>query len=744
MDAANVDEQKPVGTKGNSVGKTEEKTSKTNDESRGPNVIEKEQKNVKASDQKSETKNQDKTDKSKSSSICRSNENGSSNSKSAADKANETAKTDSLKPNKGDPDAREDRNRNKSGSKGRTTRKKSRTPSRGSVSRSRRQETVVREHSKGRRGRSRTPVRRRTRSPVSRYYREPRRWSPKRRSRSPRYRRSPGRTSAKPSATKVLIAKKNFLDELAVQFAQEGKEFPELEQYRCEINKKFVSYPVRDRFSVQAQEHPFEEAVNIPPMFTNASQMEMPANNAVVLTDPYNAYSYSFPGPIPNDASFLPPAMYTCDTTQPFVDSQESFMPQQQLSQPQQIPSTKQESIPDMGSHSFYSSDKAEKSKVLIRITQAVQILEDLDQSIIRSAKFMYRAPTMYNNANQDRSPMCSLMNPSFSFTNQSGGNTDPFANMPRKLKQITTKLGLDEGIISEQIFKRHRTGKPQNHRLEFQEDKKRQPMAILPKSLPASQTMLLQKKTQSSQSACVECVKRKAQFGKNNDKKSVRTANSAVQTNPLPKETVTEFGSITELTPNQVRAVSELIKYIKLTATSGTLNEMRDSMREDQVYNLNRDLRSAYKYFDEMVEGRNETADILDTTNQGDNLSDEADGDDKMKDCDGNPIDEYEEFHRNFCESEEEDMPGSSKSQSTSNQHQYMPQGSINSRYSQFERDRQIPYGNNVGGVGNGNQFHPNAGRTLANKRGNQRGGQSFNNFSSEVMQPSIYNRRN
>lgn len=72
-----------------------------------------------------------------------------------------------------------------------------------------------------------------------------------------------------------------------MKFAQEGREFPELEQYRCEINSQFVQYPqFRNQFSINAVEHPCDP----PYMDMDGCPPGDPMGTQIVLADPYNAY----------------------------------------------------------------------------------------------------------------------------------------------------------------------------------------------------------------------------------------------------------------------------------------------------------------------------------------------------------------------------------------------------------------------------------------------------------------------
>lgn len=299
-------------------------------------------------------------------------------------------------------------------------------------------------------------------------------------------------------------------------------------------------------------------------------------------------------------------------------------------------------------------------------VIQALDLLDELGLTVSRTAKFMYRAPTFYENeVYVNRSPVVqSPTNPVFAFSRRSGESSDPFGNIPRKLKPIINLLSLDEGAISKKIFLREQktaqSALRYRERLEQEERQKR----LQPK-------LTLQKNTQTDPTVCNECLLRiKVKVNGESQTFSPQTVESMTQTNPMPVQTVSEFGSITELTPNQVRAVSELIKYIKLTVTSGTLTEMRDSMRDDQVYNLNSDLRTAFQYFDAMVEHKNPAElpkrvnkERLPLLSHGKEFKKKIiDHGDKMVNSAPIPTDEpldeedeYEQYHRAFCEGEPE-----------------------------------------------------------------------------------------
>ncbi|XP_065086898.1 uncharacterized protein LOC135708717 isoform X2 [Ochlerotatus camptorhynchus] len=519
------------------------------------------------------------------------------------------------------------------------------------------------------RRRSRSPSRRRSRSPVRRRSPSPSRrrdsWrrSPRRRSRSPRDRiRSPTRShrgrsrSSERRDPKALIAKKSFLDDLAVKFAQEGKEFPELEQYRCEINSQFVSYPHTNQFSRNAVEHVCSN-MSAQDAFMDInmmSQMNVPMGNPIVLTDPYNAYPM-----YPETPSLI---SYPIQSAQPMLNSPGMSLDSPQVSTKSPFKnentsvakSTNQKQ--NVGTQPSRTSEIWTKQEVKIRIKQALQLLDDADRSITKTGKFMFRAPTFYgNDVNETRSPIVqSASNPLFAFSSRSGATSDPFGNVPPKLKAVVDVLRMDEGLISQKIYHRHQIKQQaaniERGKLEAEERTRRL------QNTPMFKTAL-QKTTQTDPTVCTDCLLRKIKVRYNEETQTavVRTVDSGAQTNPMPVQTVSEFGSITELTPNQVRAVSEMIKYIKLTVTSGNLQEMRDSLKEDQVYNLNGDLRTAYHYFDAMVEHQNhgthktkkdesESFDQPDDYNEPDTLIEDEN------------VDEYDEFHRAFCPDEDEE----------------------------------------------------------------------------------------
>lgn len=510
-----------------------------------------------------------------------------SNSSRSRDKKSETNDTNTAD------------NHSKSRSKSRSARGKSRSPGpRGSrYSRT--------DESKGNRSSSRTrsPVRRRSpprrRNSIDyRYSRDIRRpIPPRRRSRSPRrtgsrpYRRSPVNDS------KSLIAKKNFLDDLAVIFAQEGKEFPELEQYRCEINNQFDP-------SNNYMPAPEPGFVNNGVHMHNQAPMDMP--------NPYDAYLYPSPTIFPDSAlnmqSFVsypiagmqpPPPPFQQEIPQHNIPLVANPVPEQC-----QMDNINDGMIPSDSPPEIFT-----KLEVETNVNQAVRQLEDLAMAINRSAKFMYRTPTFYDSqakVNEHRSPLIqSPTNPLFAFTNRSGASNNPFGNISAKHRQIIEKLCLDEGRISYKISLRHRNNnafnKSHNQTAPIDE-RSNYPQIGQP---PA---VMLQKQTQTDPTVCTQCLVRKLKTKADfcTQTPTVPKYNAAVQTNPVPKEKISEFGSITELTPNQVRAVSELIKYIKLTGTSGSLEAMRNSMQEDRVYSLNNDLRTGYQYFDAMVKHNN------------------------------------------------------------------------------------------------------------------------------------------
>lgn len=291
------------------------------------------------------------------------------------------------------------------------------------------------------------------------------------------------------------------------------------------------------------------------------------------------------------------------------------------------------------------------------RIEQAIGLLDDLPLKVRKSGNFFYRSQTYYpNHFNENRSPLIlGACNPLFAFNSRTGETSDPFGNISKNVQPFIQTLCLDEGEISKTMFlwrqKKELVMAARKQKEDAEERQKRQMSMSFPK-------LQLQKTTQTEPTVCTECLIRKLRFRATSSTQTYMpaTVDTAAQTNPMQVQTVSEFGSITELTPNQVRAVSELIKYIKMTATSGTTQEMRNSMRNDQMYDLNNDLYAAYQYFDGMVESRNRIEAPQPSIGMAapvEQHSDATVGTEAFGE-DGDSIDEYEEFHKNFCEAED------------------------------------------------------------------------------------------
>ncbi|XP_055601724.1 uncharacterized protein LOC129750733 [Uranotaenia lowii] len=549
----------------------------------------------------------------------------------------------------------------------------------------------TRDRSKSPRSRARSPsLRSYIRSTRSPPWRHTRNYSPRRRSRSPRgtRRRSPSRSRRSRSRSpgsrsrrspvrsrdpKALIAKKSFLDDLAVKFAQEGKEFPELEQYRCEINNQFVSYPTR-HYAHNSNDSNFNPS--IPQMFMDSDMGSSLMDGQIMMTDPYNAVT------VPYELNPVPPQeVFETTTSSSLISYPIAYGVQQHDIEPdmfKQFPTQPEAPVikkkkpaekSNLDTVPFQPLERGTKFKVKSHITQAIQILGDLEMSFRRSGKFLYRAPTLNtNNVNKNRSVLLqSSRNAVFAFTCRSREPNDPYGNVPPKLKKIINSLCLDEGIISQKISARH---KKINDAIALQRQKVAVEKDIRIKQTPkVSPGPLLVKAAKPETSACTECLIRKIKVKANSSTQtpSARVVDSFVQTNPTPLNAVSEFGSINELTPNQVRAVSELIKYIKLTATSGTVEEMRNAMRNDQVQTLNSDLRTAYNYFDNMVErkkrmehreisaGQKTANTTYNSYHQKHYEEAHAQVDltnEKQPQCyENDPNDDYDQFHRNMQE---------------------------------------------------------------------------------------------
>lgn len=390
------------------------------------------------------------------------------------------------------------------------------------------------------------------------------------------------------------------------------------------------------------------------------------------------------------------------------------------------------------------------RGDVKTRVTQAIELLDDLELAVKRNGKFMYRSQTYYENStDENRSPMLQgPNNPRFAFNSPPAECNDPFGNIPKNIKPVIKSLCLDEGRISERIFLRSRkqqlAATLKKKKQEMEERKKRALVTIMPKAQ-------LQKTTQTDPTVCTECLIRKLKFRATAETQTapVLTTDSVVQTNPMPVQTVSEFGSITELTPNQVRAVSELIRYIKLTATTGSVDEMRKSMLNDQMYAVNGDLRTVYQYFDAMVEHKNSRVvvppppppvaqpqpilEAIDEPPIEDIIyEDDNDGTNVENWDDDREMDEYDRFHQNFSEDNEPPSAAVGTSFGQKQQpHQFLDPASS------FQQNPLAPYGygsmpqaGGIGGrggagAGRGKFTQPRGGRGRGGKK-NARGGQA------------------
>ncbi|XP_038116556.1 serine/arginine repetitive matrix protein 1 [Culex quinquefasciatus] len=627
------------------------------------------------------------------------------------------------------------------------------------------------------RRRSRSPVRNRSRSPryrrspstYARSYRAPsRRYSPPRRSRSPVRRRSRSRSrlsSDRGANPKALLAKKSFLDDLAVKFAQEGKEFPELEQYRCEINSQFgsgSSYMPRSLehvpgCGVGAYAPPPPPGMGMSMGMGGGSMYDMSYSMGApeyVESPPLVGYPIVSPAPAkPSPPTMIPleDIMASMKGTSGPSSSIETIMPENQVA----VSDLLMSQASNLGSQPEPALEKGFvwRGDVKTRVSQAIELLDDMEHSVQRSGKFMYRSQTYYeNNIDENRSPMLQgPNNPRYAFNAPPGECNDPFGNIPKNIKPVIKTLCLDEGRISEHIFLRTRkqqlAATLKKKKQEMDERKKRAMASNVPKAQ-------LQKTTQTDPTVCTECLIRKLKFRATAETQTapILTTDSVVQTNPMPVQTVSEFGSITELTPNQVRAVSELIRYIKLTATTGSVEEMRNSMLTKQMYSVNSDLRNAYQYFDAMVEHKNnrivpappsaapqQILEAIDEPPIEDIIYEDDNDGTNEENWDDDVDDEYEKYHKTFGGDSEHAAAGGGRGQMFG-----QPPSSAPAQYqdpkSSFQNNPLAPYsyagtmqhaggglrgrGGGTAAAGRGKFTQPRGGRGRGGGKKNARGG--------------------
>ncbi|XP_049281036.1 uncharacterized protein LOC125762691 [Anopheles funestus] len=240
--------------------------------------------------------------------------------------------------------------------------------------------------------------------------------------------------------------------------------------------------------------------------------------------------------------------------------------------------------------------------KVSKRIKEAITVLEQQDTNK-QSARFLYVPPTFYGSENkdeeqQDRSPLIwNNQNVLFALTSNAkeAKKCEPFRNVNAKLKELIERLGLDEGIVSQQLEKvmraavveQNANNRSTNGANALSASSRIQAITtVSPKPGTGKVRHLIDRTVQTDGYACLQCVAR-------NNKTFISTfaqtmppvmrKDSEVQTAGPPLSTPNVI-SLDGLNASQIETIDAIVRFIRARQLAGSLESVQYALRNDRV----------------------------------------------------------------------------------------------------------------------------------------------------------------
>uniref|UniRef100_A0A182P792 Uncharacterized protein n=1 Tax=Anopheles epiroticus TaxID=199890 RepID=A0A182P792_9DIPT len=236
--------------------------------------------------------------------------------------------------------------------------------------------------------------------------------------------------------------------------------------------------------------------------------------------------------------------------------------------------------------------------KVPKRINEAISVLDQQDTTQ-QSARFLYVPPTYYNIDREqvtNRSPLIwNSHNVLFESTSRSkeAKNCQPFKNLNPKLKALIGKLGLDEGLVSQQLEKVKQAAALQKDvdgssaSATAPSTSGIQAITVLPPKPGTGKVRhLIDRETQTDGYACIDCVVRK---NKTIISSSTQTAppalrrNMEVQTSG-PSLAGSNVLSLDGLNANQIETIEAIVRFIRNRQLAGSIESVQHALRNDRV----------------------------------------------------------------------------------------------------------------------------------------------------------------
>uniref|UniRef100_A0A182XXE6 Uncharacterized protein n=1 Tax=Anopheles stephensi TaxID=30069 RepID=A0A182XXE6_ANOST len=242
--------------------------------------------------------------------------------------------------------------------------------------------------------------------------------------------------------------------------------------------------------------------------------------------------------------------------------------------------------------------------KVPKRINQAISVLEQQDTKK-QSARFLYVPPTFYDTEEDrqqqhqqkvhSRSPLVwNNQNVLFQFTStaKEAKQCQPFRNVNAKLKDLVLKLGLDEGIVSQQLEKVMHAAtaaaeKNADNNSASALSSRIHAITTVP-ATPGSGKVrhLIDRSVQTDGYACMQCVARSKKTFVSSFSQTAATVlrvDAEMQTSGPPLSAPNTL-TLDGLNAEQIETVEAIVRFIRARQLAGTIESVQHALRNDRV----------------------------------------------------------------------------------------------------------------------------------------------------------------
>uniref|UniRef100_A0A182QUW0 Uncharacterized protein n=1 Tax=Anopheles farauti TaxID=69004 RepID=A0A182QUW0_9DIPT len=235
-------------------------------------------------------------------------------------------------------------------------------------------------------------------------------------------------------------------------------------------------------------------------------------------------------------------------------------------------------------------------TKVTKRIKDAIAKL-DSHEAMQHSARFLYVPPTYYGERKQPdgntRSPLVwNEQNVQFGITSHAQHEVkrcEPFPNVNAKLKDLIAKLGLDEGVVSQQLKQLTHTaavGGDSGSAANLASSRIQAITTVPSKPGSAQVRHMIERSSQTDGYACGDCISRQQKTYISTFAQTVEShasRNSSCQTigrPPSPSNSI----SLDGLNANQIETVEAIVRFIRNRQLAGSIESVQYALRNDRV----------------------------------------------------------------------------------------------------------------------------------------------------------------